>query len=299
MVGNQSKGGMHNESSQEEMQAELLVLFGHIILLTRELRLLWEDTNGGLNMPKPLFQELLLVGVAAEKYCPKSRWGKCGVPEMLLYAIWGNYRIVFGKPSHSAICLSQKEPHIFMTTHLINWVFRRCSPKKGDANQSTTHGSNQKQRIVWQPDVSGSPVIKGQLEGSIVHSLDPRLKGVRYKGTPRNLPSLKPDIFAIENRPKPKKETHLPTIHFQGQAVSFREGNSKPLKSYQNPIGSQIRLTVPTIFQGWTVSGGQWLTLQISTRTPVKKQPFFNDFSVQISWSFTLFFELWWIYVNL
>ena len=30
----------------------------------------------------------------------------------------------------------------------------------------------------------------------------------------------------LKNRPKPKGEIHLPTIHFQGQTVSFREGIS-------------------------------------------------------------------------
>ena len=38
-----------------------------------------------------------------------------------------------------------------------------------------------------------------------------------------SLPILKTNI-APENRPGPKRKCHLPTIHFQGRAVSFREG---------------------------------------------------------------------------
>ena len=49
---------------------------------------------------------------------------------------------------------------------------------------------------------------------------------------PHTLPET--NIFAPENRPSPKEPT-IPTIHFQGQAVSFREGNRYPGKDPLTP----------------------------------------------------------------
>ena len=41
------------------------------------------------------------------------------------------------------------------------------------------------------------------------------------------LSTLPETNIAPENRPS-QKESSLPTIHFQGRTLSFREGNSKP-----------------------------------------------------------------------
>ena len=49
------------------------------------------------------------------------------------------------------------------------------------------------------------------------------MTGVKLRGFPKQIPSLKLTAKAPENWPS-QKETNIPTIHFQMGTVSFREG---------------------------------------------------------------------------
>ncbi len=79
-----------------------------------------------------------------------------------------------------------------------------------------------------------------------------------------------------ENRPS-EMETSIPTIHFQGRAVSFREGKVYIQNSSRHVKHNRVRREAPMNFQWWhrTSSSNRWV---------MNNKEIFAQHDLNISW---------------